>query len=537
MDKLARYKILTEDRTGISAEILNSIYKLNIDLKTVEVNSKEVTIKIKKINDENLMKVLKRIDGVKEVKKIEWMDSEKNEKNLSLIMDSINAGVMSVGSDMKVQTCNKLCEEIFGLKKEDLIDKKLINLGVVNDIVETLLSEEEDFEYREFNLKTPNKEIKVVISAKKLYNNEGDIFGVMLLFFGQDNFAKVSKNFHEGKVQKRFIGKSLIASKIKKFINIASESNSNVLILGESGTGKEVLAKEIVFNSNRHEKPFISVNCAALPSDLIESELFGYKKGAFTGATCDKKGLFLEADTGTLFLDEVGELGLLTQAKLLRVLQEKKLRRVGSSVEENVDVRIICATNKDLETLVKEKKFREDLYYRLNVLSILIPPLDKRKEDIPMLVDNFISELSNNVNKNIEGYSDNYIKKLMELSYKGNVRELKNIVERTMNLCEGKILTSNTIEDSNSMMKKDFYYNEEEYEDINDMKKEKQKCYVVEYDREKNSSLKKIVEELEKQIILTEMRERRESVRKSAARLGMSHTTLINKCIKYKIKY
>ena len=324
------------------------------------------------------------------------------------------------------------------------------------------------------------------------------------------------------------IGKSKSINKIRKYISIASDSNSSVMILGESGTGKEVVAKEIVYNSERFDKPFVSINCAALPDDLIESELFGYKRGAFTGANNDKKGLFMEANHGTLFLDEIGEMGPLTQAKLLRVLQENKIRRVGST-EEGIDVRIICATNRNLEEMVKEKKFREDLYYRLNVLPIKISPLRERKEDIPLLVTHFISVLNKKLNKNIEGYSQSYINKMMEFEYRGNVRELKNVVERSINLSKENILTSDTIYTTEKMIETFF----EETIETKEMNYKDENSYCV----DRGKSLKESVEEMEKKIIEDIMKNRCGSIRKTAKELKISHTTLINKCKKYGIEY
>ncbi|SMP18469.1 two-component system, NtrC family, response regulator PilR [Desulfurobacterium pacificum] len=238
----------------------------------------------------------------------------------------------------------------------------------------------------------------------------------------------------------QLIGKSPATEKLKETIRKIAPYDVNVLITGESGTGKEVVARAIHNLSNRNRKPFIAINCAALPSELLESELFGYKKGAFTGATKDKKGLIETANGGTLFLDEIGDMPIPLQAKLLRFLETKKFIPLGSTEEREVNVRIIAATNKNLKEEVKKGNFREDLFYRLSTIQIHIPPLRERKEDIPLLVDYFVKQLSKKYNKEIKRISQNFINYLMNQPLEGNVRELKNIVEREVIMCDDGIL-------------------------------------------------------------------------------------------------
>ncbi|OGP90922.1 MAG: Fis family transcriptional regulator [Deltaproteobacteria bacterium RBG_16_47_11] len=211
-------------------------------------------------------------------------------------------------------------------------------------------------------------------------------------------------------------------------------TKTNILITGESGTGKELVAKAIHYNSSRRDLPFVTLNCGAIPESLIESELFGHMKGAFTDAIATKKGLFEVADEGTLFLDEISELPLLMQVKLLRVLQDREFKRVGGTEDIRVDVRIIAATNKDLEQAVREKRFREDLFYRLNVIQIKLPPLRERKEDIPPLTMHFLKKFSGELNKSISNISAETLQLLLNYEYPGNVRELQNIIERAVAL-------------------------------------------------------------------------------------------------------
>jgi len=232
--------------------------------------------------------------------------------------------------------------------------------------------------------------------------------------------------------------------KVKKMILKVAKSNSTVLIRGESGTGKELIARSIHNNSLRASEVFQAVNCAAINENLLESELFGHEKGSFTGAVGEKKGLFEIADGGTLFLDEIGELDISLQAKLLRALQEKQIRRVGGTREINVDVRVVAATNRDLLAMTTEKRFREDLYYRLNVLSIELPALRERRGDIPVLLDYFLKKHTRGTNRKVT--LDSGAKKLLEnYFYPGNVRQLESAIERAVLLCENDTITTDDL--------------------------------------------------------------------------------------------
>ncbi len=233
------------------------------------------------------------------------------------------------------------------------------------------------------------------------------------------------------------IGKSAELNKVKTLISKAAPSKANVLITGESGVGKELVAKSIHEQSPRKDKPFVIVHCAALSETLLESELFGYEKGAFTGAETQHKGRFEVADGGTIFLDEIGEINQATQIKLLRVIQEKSFERVGGTQSINVDVRIVAATNKNLEEEVHAGHFREDLFYRLNVVRIQMPPLRERKDDIPLLLHAFLREFNIENEKNITGFDNRAKSAILKYSWPGNIRELKNCVESAVVMCNG----------------------------------------------------------------------------------------------------
>ncbi|MBP3607159.1 MAG: sigma 54-interacting transcriptional regulator [Treponema sp.] len=246
----------------------------------------------------------------------------------------------------------------------------------------------------------------------------------------QDNISVLQNKIASGSEYHSFVAKSPIILDLIHIIDEVSKANTTILITGESGVGKELFAEQIHIKSNRREKPFIRVNCAALSSSLLESELFGHVKGAFTDAISDRKGRFEAADGGTLFLDEIGELPLELQAKLLRVLQNHSFERVGSSETINVDVRVVAATNRNLEKMVGEGSFRSDLYYRLNVMPLNIPPLRDRKEDIEPLANFFLKKFANETKKNFEGFSHSALRILFDYYWPGNIRELENSIER-----------------------------------------------------------------------------------------------------------
>lgn len=270
-------------------------------------------------------------------------------------------------------------------------------------------------------------------------------FALRLTGVGQDNYSNQenSDTWH-----KHIIFKSGSMANLLQKAKLIAQSEASVLILGESGTGKELLAKAIHQAGPRKEGPFVPVNCAAIPEALLESELFGHTKGSFTGASSNYSGLFKSANKGTLFLDEIGDMPLSLQVKLLRVLQERQVRSVGSTVAVDVDVRIISATHKDIKKAVANKEFREDLFYRLNVVSMEIPPLRDRLEDIPLLAHHFINKINNGSGKKISGFAPAAMKLLMEVSWPGNIRQLQNVVEQAVALSTSSLISDTLLSDA-----------------------------------------------------------------------------------------
>ncbi|MBL7554947.1 MAG: sigma-54-dependent Fis family transcriptional regulator [Bdellovibrionaceae bacterium] len=257
--------------------------------------------------------------------------------------------------------------------------------------------------------------------------------------------ATLKKELNKTFTLDSIVGKSPAITSVFELIKVVAPASASVLISGESGSGKELVARALHNASPRKSKPFIAINCTAIPEHLLESELFGHVKGSFTGAIADKKGLFEEANHGTLFLDEIGDMSLQLQAKLLRVLQERTIRPVGSNTHKEIDVRIIAATHRDLKIMAKDGKFREDLFYRLNVVPIRVPPLRERIEDIPILVDAFIKKFAARNGSMVQSATPEAMSVLMAHPWPGNVRELENVIERAIVLSPGKLIEKNVV--------------------------------------------------------------------------------------------
>ena len=314
------------------------------------------------------------------------------------------------------------------------------------------------------------------------------------------------------------LGSAPSMKKLFERMKKAASTKSTVLITGESGTGKELIAKAIHFNSERKSKAFVIVDCGAIPSNLLESELFGHIKGAFTGANSDKKGLCEEADQGTLFLDEIGELPLDLQTKLLRLLQENTIRRVGDTKAIRLDIRIIAATNRKLEEEIAEKRFREDLFYRLNVVPLRSPPLRERKEDIPLLAQHFIKKYAKEYKRNVEKISPAVLNRLMSFEWPGNIRQLENVIEQMLVMSESKVLELDVLPPPLSSAQSI---------DI---------PQIPETEWDLKQALAKVQSYTEEYMIRRAMEKTKNNKTKAAELLGISRRSLIYKTQEYKIE-
>lgn len=335
------------------------------------------------------------------------------------------------------------------------------------------------------------------------------------------------------------IGRSRSMEKLFEKIQLVADSRASVLITGESGTGKEMIASAIHYNGNRSDKPFIKINCAAIPENLLESELFGHKKGSFTGAVADKKGKFELADGGTIFLDEIGEMDLNLQSKLLRVLQEKEIEAVGAVKVKKVDIRILAATNANLEELIAEKKFRSDLYYRLNVVNIPTPPLRERTEDIPLLIAHFMEKYSRENNKGIKSVSKDALKILINYSWPGNVRELENIIERAVVLAQNETLGEEDFSDLSekinaSLISREDYSSESTHLTLD----VGENIYTdARLDALDGKALEVVIGEIEKKLIQYAMKKYRYTKTRVAKFLGINRNTLDKRIKELNIEY
>ncbi|MDO9462442.1 MAG: sigma-54 dependent transcriptional regulator [Deltaproteobacteria bacterium] len=312
------------------------------------------------------------------------------------------------------------------------------------------------------------------------------------------------------------MGNSPAMLKVYELIKKVAQTRSNVLIYGESGTGKELVARAVHVESPRSKENFVAINCGGIPEALIESELFGHKKGAFTGAVSDQKGLFAEADGGTIFLDEIAELSPALQVKLLRVLQERVFRPVGETEDIAVDIRIISATNKDLEQEVAAGNFREDLFYRLNVIQIRVPPLRERKEDIPLLARHFLKKYADEMQKQVDKISPAALKILMQYDFPGNVRELENIIERNVALASSSAIQAEDLS----------------FIDMNNGKGAKTDTPAVTIPSD-GFDLEKYIARTEKDILLKALEISRGAKQKAAGLLGISFRSFRHRLSKY----
>lgn len=451
-----------EDCVFVTNDI-NKLIKLpNLDLIIETTGIKEVEEILHKVKQEftsiidsrgtNLMlTILKEKEKLLEFKKIQG--------ELSAILNSMQEAIEVADINGTIKYVNPAFSRITGIPEEERIGKNIFELSPDGALATVLKTGKMVFGQRTkvggckadvVSISTP-----IIVDGKM----EGGVvvfqhFSDMMNLMGE---LKKSTTIIENLTDKlgqvttsKYTFSDIIgySTEMKKCINLAkksAQSDSTVLLLGESGTGKELFAHAIHAFSLRRENPFIKVNCAAIPETLLESEFFGYAKGAFTGAVKSKIGKFELAHGGTIFLDEIGDMSLLLQAKLLRVLQEMEFERVGGNQTIKVDVRVIAATNRNLRKLIREGKFREDLYYRLNVVEITIPPLRSHKEDLPALVNNLIIKLNRKLGKNVKGLSKDAEEVLFSYDWPGNVRELENVIERVMVTADDELLTKKSL--------------------------------------------------------------------------------------------
>jgi len=363
-----------------------------------------------------------------------------------VVLESISDGVFSVDHDWKIISFNHAAEKITGVSRKEALGKHCwevfrSNMCEVDCALKKTMEQEKSFvNTSTYIINSDQKQIPVAVSTSLLQDEEGDILGGVEVFRDQSLVHELRKEIAAKSQMCDMISNNLEMKKIFTILPQIAKSGSTVLIEGETGTGKELMAKAIHNLSLREKKPFVAINCGALPDSLLESELFGYKAGAFTNAVKDKPGHFSIADGGTIFLDEIGDTSPAFQVRLLRVLEEKEFQPLGAVKNEKTDVRIITATNKNLLKMVESGDFRQDLFYRVNVVRLELLPLRKRMEDIPFLIQHFIDKLNRIQGKQVESIEPGALRLLMNHDFPGNIRELENVIEHAFVLCsEGNI--------------------------------------------------------------------------------------------------
>lgn len=411
-----------------------AIGAIGINCFTLEERNRLIT---KKPFLVTFLKSMSELIAAKVKENISLQEIKQQNDNMTEILDCITDGMIIVNNDGTIKHINKIAENILEIGNKNTLGKPLSKI-LKNINIDNILSGKEDFIYSEYYSKKEKKNYGLFINAIKKDKKDNEITAVVLIKNIKDVNKVVSMNYIEkGTDFEEIVGSSTAISKVKEVAKQIATKSADVLIYGESGTGKELFARAIHSSGDRRKGPFVSINCAAIPQDLLESELFGYESGAFTGANKQGKiGKFELANGGTLFLDEIGDMPLYLQAKLLRVLENRVVEKVGGNKPIQLDIRIISATNKNLEEMIKTKEFREDLYYRLNVVPLKLPSLRERKEDIKELLLFFLDKYNKKYNASIRNIDENAWKTILNYDWPGNVRELENLVQYLCCVCE-----------------------------------------------------------------------------------------------------
>lgn len=366
--------------------------------------------------------------------------------DIDSILESISDGVFTVDLDWRITSFNRAAEEITGVPRKEAIGRRCEEVFRASmcesdcALKKTLKTGKAIVGKPAFIVNSQGCRVPISVSTALLRDSKGRLAGGAETFRDLSVVEELRKELDNRFVIGDLVSRSSSMRRLFEILPRVAESESTILIQGETGTGKELVARAVHSTSSRNKKPFVAVNCGALPDTLLESELFGYKAGAFTGANRDKPGRFAIAEGGTLFLDEIGEITPALQVKLLRVLQNHVYEPLGSSQSLKADVRVIAATHRDIAAMVKRGAFRQDLFYRINVVRVDIPPLRKRKEDIPLLTDHFIARFNRMQGKSISGVHADAMALLAAHNYPGNVRELENLIEHAFVLCEGGLI-------------------------------------------------------------------------------------------------
>lgn len=506
------------DRPGLLLDISQALVNWDCNIVSVEMDKGELYLECKIAFEEQkpqIMQKLQQVDGIHKVIEVSYIPSKERAKQLETVLTSIQDGVLAVNALSILKQCNKVAANILKLK-ENSLGQPLSAYLLDRLLISRTLREGCSFRNREVFLESIGS--YCVVSTRPLRNDSHKVVGaVVMIRDSRDVRGLVQKMLASTPVT--FMDIAFISSTMEKVIEQArhyAASSDAVLICGETGTGKELFARALHSASPRARMTFLSVNCATIPETLLESELFGYEEGPFTdNLRGGKPGLFELANGGTLFLDEIGEVSMQLQAKILRVLQERRVRRLGSSHELPVDVRVAAATHRDLEDMVKRQLFRKELYYRLNVVPpLFLPPLRNRVEDISFLAEHFLKRSIANLNIPARRFSSEAMEKLQTYSWPGNVRELENIIEQASHLVDGPEIQPEHIQIGT-------------------------KTSLVNLDQNQFATYQTLEEqlgEIERNILRATMKEFRSS-REAGAVLGLSHTAVLRKLKKHGLRF
>jgi transcriptional regulator of aroF, aroG, tyrA and aromatic amino acid transport len=519
-----KFQLLFKDRIGIVFDIARLMCEQSLNIVAMEVEQKDgfakISIEIEKqepdLDKASLLALLATLPQIVSQSVLRNLPQERRQKWFRTLFDGMNEGIVSVDAKGVINTINNVACRTLGLTYENSIGRHISEISPKDSILQDCLEKRIPVSRRK-SLVTNTGWVEFYGAAKPINDSRGNFVGAVLLI---NNLKEVKEMVDAVSTPLSvtfddFLGQSPALINLIAFARKISDTGTIVSITGESGTGKELFARALHFESGR-TGPFIPINCAALPEQLIESELFGYVDGAFTGARKQgKPGLFEAASDGTIFLDEIGDMPAGPQAKILRVLQDGLVRRIGGFEEIPVNARVITATNKNLREMVQKKHFREDLFYRINVLTIQIPPLRERLMDIPLLAGSFLQQFNRKLGKNGQTISKDAMARLYNYSWPGNVRELKNMIERASVLSDTDYIGVETIRPSHETLGH---------------------CnhgYTVSVENS-TKSLKDLVGCYETKILIDTLNAT-SSIRKAAKKLGLSHTALLKKIEKYKL--
>ena len=511
--------IENKDRHGLVYDISKILLKYNINILSMEVIKNTTYLETEALSykiEQRILAELNALDGIINIKPIMLMPHDEKYQQMDIIFNTINEGIVIANNKGEIIYINKAAISILKVDDKSIIGETISKVLPFCKLLSKTLATGKKYLHHEVYSEEYNNHY--MVSSQPILDENGNLFGGVAVIRDMKTVRQIYQKI-TGQPSTSFndiIHQSQIMEELILSAQHYASSNSTILIRGETGSGKELFARAIHNASSRRNNIFLAINCTAIPDTLLESELFGYEEGTFTGANKGGKlGLFELACDGTLFLDEIGDISSTLQAKLLRVLQEHTVRRIGGNREIPINVRIISATNRNLEEMVQNGMFRQDLYYRLNVIPLYLPPLRERREDIALLANYLFNSTVSDINPSVKTLSPEAIKKLESYDYPGNVRELSNIIERAINMARKPVITPDDIVFStqNQSVNTNNYDNK-----------------IIDF------NLNAAVKNTEKRIIREALKEFNSS-RKLGAALGISHTSIIRKMKEYNLHF